>query len=147
VNCILIDSAHAGYGEFGASIRPRQMLESNLVDAACCAPPSNGQVPLFLIVKTMTSVRVVGRRGWQSLLANGSLVFVVFLVAGCTSSTPATIAQPTPSVTVAAVESREIVDFDEYTGKTEASEIVEIRSRIFGFLKSIDFTDGQYVED
>jgi RND family efflux transporter MFP subunit len=95
----------------------------------------------------MTSVRVVGRRGWQSLLANGSLVFVVFLVAGCTSSTPATIAQPTPSVTVAAVESREIVDFDEYTGKTEASEIVEIRSRIFGFLKSIDFTDGQYVEE
>ncbi len=95
----------------------------------------------------MTSVTVAGRRGWQSLLANGSLVFVILLGSGCAPSTPATIAQPTPSVTVAAVESREIVDFDEYTGQTEASEIVEIRSRIFGFLKSIDFKDGQYVEE
>jgi RND family efflux transporter MFP subunit len=95
----------------------------------------------------MTSVRVARRCGRQSLLANCSLAFVVFMVAGCTSPTPETIAQPTPSVTLAVVDSREIVDFDEYTGKTEASEIVEIRSRIFGFLKSIDFKDGQYVEE
>ena len=66
---------------------------------------------------------------------------------GCTSSTPATVVPPTPSVTLAAVESREIVDFDEYTGKTEASEVVEIRSRIFGFLKSIDFKDGEFVQE
>lgn len=95
----------------------------------------------------MTSVSVAGRRGRQSLLANCSLVFVAFISTGCTSSTPATIAQPTPSVTVAAVDSREITDFDEYTGQTEASEIVEIRSRIFGFLKTIDFKDGDFVKE
>ena len=42
---------------------------------------------------------------------------------------------------------QEIVDADEYTGQTEASEIVEVRSRIFGFLKSIDFKDGDFVKE
>ncbi len=95
----------------------------------------------------MTSLSVAGPPGRQSLLANGSLVFAALLFTGCTSPTSETIVPPTPSVTVAAVNTREIIDFDEYTGKTEASEIVEIRSRIFGFLKSIDFKDGQYVEE
>lgn len=95
----------------------------------------------------MTSVSVAGRRHRQSLLANCSLVFAVIFFTGCTSPTSETIVPPTPSVTVIAVESREIVDFDEYTGKTEASEIVEIRSRIFGFLKSIDFKDGDFVTE
>lgn len=95
----------------------------------------------------MTSARVPARRGWQPLLANCSLVFAALLFTGCTSPTPATIVPPTPSVTVAAVEAREITDFDEYTGKTEASEIVEVRSRIFGFLKSIEFKDGDFVKE
>jgi len=55
------------------------------------------------------------------------------------------IASP-PQVSVTEVVTREILDSDEYTGRTEASEIVEIRSRIFGFLKSIDFNDGDYVQ-
>ena len=87
------------------------------------------------------------RRRCQALPANCSLVVAVLFVTGCTSSTPATIVPPTPNVTVAAVEVREITDFDEYTGRTEASEIVEVRSRIFGFLKSIDFKDGDFVKE
>ena len=38
-------------------------------------------------------------------------------------------------------------DYDEYTGRTEASEIVEVRARVFGYLKSIDFKDGDFVEE
>ena len=41
-----------------------------------------------------------------------------------------------------AVVSQETIDADEYTGQTEASEIVEVRARVFGYLKSIDFKDG-----
>jgi RND family efflux transporter MFP subunit len=41
---------------------------------------------------------------------------------------------------------RETTDFDEYIGRTEASEIVEIRARVFGYLKSVEFKDGDYVE-
>jgi RND family efflux transporter MFP subunit len=66
---------------------------------------------------------------------------------GCKSEPAAPAEAITPKVTVADVISQEIVDTDEYTGQTEASEIVEVRSRIFGFLKSIDFKDGDFVKE
>ena len=53
---------------------------------------------------------------------------------------------PAPKVTVAPVVASETTDFDEYIGRTEASEIVEVRARVFGYLKSIEFEDGDYVE-
>lgn len=95
----------------------------------------------------MLSVSAVARHAISIASQRCSRVFVIVLsVAGC-SSPPPPIEQPTPQVAVAEVVTREIVDTDEYTGRTEASEIVEIRSRIFGFLKSIDFKDGDYVKE
>ena len=42
------------------------------------------------------------------------------------------------------VVSQETVDADEYTGQTVASEVVEVRSRVFGYLKSVDFKDDNF---
>ncbi|MBA4105356.1 MAG: efflux transporter periplasmic adaptor subunit [Pirellula sp.] len=76
------------------------------------------------------------------------VIATVFLTSmGCKSEPAAPAEAITPKVTVADVISQEIVDTDEYTGQTEASEIVEVRSRIFGFLKSIDFKDGDFVKE
>ncbi len=66
---------------------------------------------------------------------------------GCDRAAPAASEQPVPKVTVTAVVSQETIDADEYTGQTEASESVEIRARVFGYLKSIDFKDGDYVQE
>jgi RND family efflux transporter MFP subunit len=95
----------------------------------------------------MDTLGGVGRRRWEAAPASVMLAALVLSGAGCTSPTAEAVVAPTPAVTVAAVETREITDFDEYTGRTEASEIVEVRSRIFGFLKSIDFKDGDYVKE
>jgi len=65
--------------------------------------------------------------------------------AGCERAAPASAEQPVPKVTVSAVVSQETVDADEYTGQTEASEIVDVHARVFGYLKSIEFKDGDYV--
>jgi RND family efflux transporter MFP subunit len=54
--------------------------------------------------------------------------------------------QPVPKVTVTPVVAQEIIDADEYIGRTEASEIVEVRARVFGYLKDIGFKDGDMVE-
>lgn len=54
---------------------------------------------------------------------------------------------PTPKVTTTAVVAQETIDSDEYTGQTEASETVEIRARVFGYLKTIDFKDGDFVTE
>ena len=47
-----------------------------------------------------------------------------------------------PKVTVTAVVSQETSTRTNTLGKTEASEIVEVRARVFGYLKTIDFKDG-----
>jgi len=51
-----------------------------------------------------------------------------------------------PPVTVASPERRSITDWDEYTGRLEAVESVEVRARVSGYLESVHFSDGQIVE-
>lgn len=79
-------------------------------------------------------------------LATGLTAVVIFSV-GCNSDAPVAAEQPVPHVTVTEVIGQEIVDADDYTGKTEASEVVEVRARVFGFLKSINFKDGDLVRE
>lgn len=95
----------------------------------------------------MSSQKNLGH--WHgSLLLLTALLPGLVLLAGCKGSAASgTAEQPIPKVTTIAVAERETTDMDEYTGWTEASEIVEVRSRVFGFLKTIKFTDGQDVNE
>jgi RND family efflux transporter MFP subunit len=55
-------------------------------------------------------------------------------------------AQPAaPPVTVSPPLQREITEYNEYTGQFAATEIVEIRPRVGGYLTEQLFTDGQMV--
>ncbi|HUH85366.1 MAG TPA: efflux RND transporter periplasmic adaptor subunit [Stellaceae bacterium] len=51
-----------------------------------------------------------------------------------------------PPVTVAKPLQREITDWNEYTGQFTATESVEIRARVSGYLTEIHFEDGQFVK-
>jgi multidrug efflux system membrane fusion protein len=53
---------------------------------------------------------------------------------------------PPPKVTVAKPVVREIVEQDQYTGRFEAIDYVEVRARVTGYLEKINFTDGQNVK-
>jgi membrane fusion protein (multidrug efflux system) len=53
---------------------------------------------------------------------------------------------PPPPVTVANPELRTVVDTIEFTGTTEAVELVDIRARVEGFLLSIEFDEGKAVK-
>ena len=53
---------------------------------------------------------------------------------------------PAPSVTVAPVEQREIVEWSEFTGRTEPVESVEVRPRVSGYIQEVRFQSGQLVE-
>lgn len=75
------------------------------------------------------------------------LSFMATAIPACNRSPAVTSQQPIPKVTVTAVVSQETIDSDEYTGSTEAAEIVEVRSRVFGFLKTVDFKDGDFVKE
>jgi RND family efflux transporter MFP subunit len=76
-----------------------------------------------------------------------TLVGLLPLAAGCNKEAPAAGQAPVPKVTTTPVVEQETTDYDEYTGQTEASESVEVRARVFGYLKSIEFKDGDFVKE
>ena len=55
-------------------------------------------------------------------------------------------AVPMPQVTVATAISRKVTEFDEFTGRFEAVERVEVRPRVSGYISSVNFTDGNEVK-
>jgi RND family efflux transporter MFP subunit len=56
-------------------------------------------------------------------------------------------AQPSPpTVTVAPVEQREIIEWGEFTGRTEPVEMVEVRPRVSGYIQEVRFQSGQLVK-
>lgn len=58
----------------------------------------------------------------------------------------AEMTMPPPPVTVAIPVSREITDWDEFTGRLHAVESVEVRPRVSGYLESINFDEGSIVK-
>ncbi len=67
------------------------------------------------------------------------------LSTGCKESAQMPPAAP-PPVTVATPIRKEIVEWDEYTGRTAAVESVDIRPRVSGYIDRIGFKDGQIVK-
>ncbi len=67
------------------------------------------------------------------------------LLTGCTRDAPSTAPAP-PAVTVMLPLAREIVDWDEYTGRLEAVETVELRARVSGYLDKVHFKEGSEVK-
>jgi RND family efflux transporter MFP subunit len=65
------------------------------------------------------------------------------LLAGCGPATPPPPAAP--AVSVAEVLERNITDFDEFTGRLEAVETVEIRPRVSGYIQSVNFREGKEI--
>ncbi|MBI3875727.1 MAG: efflux RND transporter periplasmic adaptor subunit [Verrucomicrobia bacterium] len=70
------------------------------------------------------------------------------LALGATGCKPAIAAPPAtpPPVTVAPVEQRELVEWNEFTGRTAAVENVEVRPRVSGHIQEVRFKSGQLVK-
>jgi RND family efflux transporter MFP subunit len=82
----------------------------------------------------------------QGLLwRTGAVVVVAAALAGCNSSPPV-VETPPPPVSVAHPVVGPVTDFDDYEGRIAASEVVEVRASVRGYLDKIDFDDGQIVK-
>ncbi len=71
-----------------------------------------------------------------------------FSLSGCDDSKAATApaAQAGPPVTAALVLERSINETQEFSGRLEAVEKVDIRSRVGGFITSVNFKPGSLVK-
>jgi RND family efflux transporter MFP subunit len=66
-------------------------------------------------------------------------------LAGCDKPASQAAVPPAPSVTVAQPVKRTVTDWDEFTGRFEAVEEVQVRPRVGGFVNSVEFQDGAIV--
>jgi RND family efflux transporter MFP subunit len=66
-------------------------------------------------------------------------------LAGCSGGDQAQGAPPPPEVTVATPLAGEVVDWDDFVGRFEAPENVEVKPRVSGYLIRTHFRDGQFV--
>ncbi|EKS42495.1 efflux RND transporter periplasmic adaptor subunit [Afipia clevelandensis] len=84
------------------------------------------------------------RRGRELSLACG-VGILASLLTGCEkpSQPPAASAPP---VTVANPTKRTVTDWDEFTGRFDAIEQVQVRARVTGFVTSVEFKDGAFVK-
>ncbi len=72
-------------------------------------------------------------------------VLLAATLSGC-GDKPAPQAAAPPAVTVAQPVKRTVTDWDEFTGRFEAVEEVQIRARVGGFVTNVEFKDGDIVK-
>jgi len=68
------------------------------------------------------------------------------LLVGCGHASAQTQTRGPAAVTVAPVEQKEIVEWSEFTGRTEPVDSVEIRPRTSGYIQEVRFQSGQLVK-
>jgi multidrug efflux system membrane fusion protein len=82
----------------------------------------------------------------QRLMLAIGLAALASLNVGCSSSAQSKANAPAPAeVSVAEVICKQIGDSDEFTGRLEAVNAVEVRPRVSGYLQSVHFTEGAIV--
>src|SRR6187551_1403435 len=85
------------------------------------------------------------RRSFRNLgiVAGVTLLSVVASSCAQTSAQPA--APMLPMVTVAAAVARELTEWEEFTGRLEAVNTVEVRPRVSGYVSHVHFREGALV--
>ena len=84
-------------------------------------------------------------RALSALAASGALLAALVGLSGCKSEATEAQQAPAPQVSVASALERDVTEWDEFTGRLEAVESVEVRPRVTGYIESVNFTEGSTV--
>jgi multidrug efflux system membrane fusion protein len=75
-----------------------------------------------------------------------ALLTLITFSTGCSTNTAAQQGPPLPpQVTVAHVLSREVTEWDEFTGRLQAVDTVDVRPRVSGYVAAVRFEEGAIV--
>ena len=73
------------------------------------------------------------------------IVLLAVSLSGCGDKPPQQAAAAPPPVTVAQPTKRTVTDWDEFTGRFDAVDEVQVRARVGGFVTNVEFRDGAFV--
>src|SRR5260221_4697239 len=117
---------------------------SGLVRSGCREVQGNwmlGETGPWKSVPRGKSLGSVWLRGLRPLIP----VLALALTSGG-DKPPPPAAAAAPPVTVAQPVKRPVTDWDEFTGRFEAVEEVQVRARVGGFVTDVEFRDGAFVK-
>jgi multidrug efflux system membrane fusion protein len=81
----------------------------------------------------------------MKLTAVASLTLATFSIGCSTNSAAQHAPPPPPHVTVAKVISRDVTEWDEFTGRLQAVDTVDVRPRVSGYVAAVRFVEGAMV--
>src|SRR4030088_2927490 len=73
------------------------------------------------------------------------IVALSLWLAGCNNQQPAAQGPPPAEVTVSRPEQKEVVNWNEFTGRTAAVKLVKVTPRVSGYIVDIPFKEGDLV--
>ena len=73
------------------------------------------------------------------------IVALSLWLAGCNNQQPVAQGPPAPEVTVSKPEQKEVVNWNEFTGRTAAVKLVSVTPRVSGYIVDIPFKEGDLV--
>ncbi|WAC61916.1 efflux RND transporter periplasmic adaptor subunit [Pseudoxanthomonas sp. SL93] len=83
----------------------------------------------------------------RRLLALGAFsALALAVLAGCSGQAAEQGAPPPPAVSVAAVPVKTVSQWDEFSGRVEAVESVDLRPRVSGYIERVNYDEGQEVK-
>jgi len=97
-------------------------------------------------VSRLSSLRFWGPSGLLALATVGGTLLVRLPPATTSAESLAKSATPAVQVSVAVVEPRLAMSWDEFSGRLEAVERVEVRSRVAGAVQAVHFREGALVK-
>ena len=80
----------------------------------------------------------------RKAFASGMAALLMALSA-CSAGSETQAQPPLPEVTVANPLVRDVLEWDDYVGRFEPTETVDVKPRVSGYLTGIHFRDGQFV--
>jgi multidrug efflux system membrane fusion protein len=108
------------------------------------APPPPPSSSAAFAGNTIFSLPPIGR-----VSLAGLAVIAMAIVSGCNNADAPDGKPPQgppPNVKIAQPLNQTVTEWDEYTGRIEAMESVDIRSRVSGYLDKVNFKDGEKVK-
>ena len=93
----------------------------------------------------MNPLSYISARTRRTTALGVMLALSVAVMAGCSGQASENAQMPPPAVSAATVLVKQISQWDDFSGRVEAVESVDLRPRVSGYIERVNYTEGQEV--